>query len=348
MNKIGNFLREERLYILILIFVILMSVIVSTGAPHKAVKESSSYSETRKAKEELFLSREDAEEFFRQNRRVATLFSIVSLLIISMIFLGVVVDVVLLSSKLSGHAPDIRTRMLEPVGWNLWDVSKVAILFMFFGYMIIMTESALARVFPILKYGNFRMMLNSSMLDTLALVFIFYFSVWQYKEKLLKLGISFKNFLRNVFYGIVGYIAALPVLVVVLIITVIVTNLIKYTPQRQPVVELFLKEKNMTFLFYTSLFAAMVGPVVEELFFRGFMYTALRKYTGVFWSTVATAALFSTLHAHVVGTLPIFILGILLAYLYEKTGTIISSITVHVIHNLSMVVLVFLAKQTAV
>jgi membrane protease YdiL (CAAX protease family) len=39
------------------------------------------------------------------------------------------------------------------------------------------------------------------------------------------------------------------------------------------------------------------------------------------------------------------ILGLLLTYLYERTGTLVSSITVHIIHNLSMVFLVFLVKQ---
>ena len=137
-------------------------------------------------------------------------------------------------------------------------------------------------------------------------------------------------------------------MILILIITAVIINMTKYVPERQPLVELFLKEKDTAFLAYTSLFAAIVGPIIEELFFRGFMYAALKKYIGVFAAMVATAAVFAALHTHIVGFFPIMALGMLLAYLYEKTGTLVSSITVHVIHNLSMVFLVFLVKQVGI
>jgi membrane protease YdiL (CAAX protease family) len=38
------------------------------------------------------------------------------------------------------------------------------------------------------------------------------------------------------------------------------------------------------------------------------------------------------------------ILGILLAYLYEKTGSLVPSITVHITHNLASLFMVFLVK----
>jgi membrane protease YdiL (CAAX protease family) len=109
-----------------------------------------------------------------------------------------------------------------------------------------------------------------------------------------------------------------------------------------------MKEKNTMFLFYTSLFTAIVGPFIEELFFRGFMYNALKKFTGIFWATMLTAAVFAALHTNVIGFFPILALGIVLAYLYEKTGSLVSSITVHMIHNLSMVMFIFLVKQLGV
>ena len=112
--------------------------------------------------------------------------------------------------------------------------------------------------------------------------------------------------------------------------------------------ELLLKEKGGAFLAYSSLFAAILGPVIEELFFRGFLYGVFKKYIGVFWSMTITAAIFAALHTHIVGFFPIMALGMLLAYLYEKTGTLVSSITVHIMHNLGMVFLVLLIKQVGI
>lgn len=344
MNKIIEVMRRDRLYILLLIFVILMNVIMLLPADMRG-KAKAAKVETRKNIEDLFVKRDDIERIFYEKRYLALLFSLTSLLVFFVLFLGIAIDVILLSFKLARKRIEIYTYKLQTAKWNLWDVAKVAILFLFFGYMAITTESLLIRTFPLLRDDNFRMILNSSVLDTLAVVFILYFTVWQYKETLTSLGVSFKNFFRNVFYGIAGYIATIPILIVLLAMTVAIANLIKYVPERQPVVELFLKEKDVTFLAYTSIFASLVGPIIEELFFRAFMYNAMKKYIGIFWSMLITACIFAALHTHIVGFLPIMVLGILLAYLYEKTGTLVSSITVHTIHNFSMLLFVFLIKQ---
>ncbi len=338
-----KFIRKERLYILLLVFVILINIaVLTTGKDdHARVKPG-------KAKipaYQLQPSRQDVERIFKEKKYLAVLFSLAMLLIAAIFFLGVLVDTILASMKFAGNEPAIRTGDPGRVRWNLWDVYKVSILFLFFGHMTVLIESALVRVFPVLNNNNFRMILNSSVLDTIGIVFILYFTIGQYKERLISLGLTFRNFFKNVFYGVVAYVAAVPILIVVLVIIGVAVSVFKYVPERQPVVELFLREKDPTFLFYTSIFAAFVGPIIEELFFRAFMYQAFKKYVGVFWAVMVTSVFFAALHAHLIGFLPIMILGIVLCYVYEKTGSIVSSITVHTIHNLSMVFLVFLVKQ---
>lgn len=345
MNKLTRFIQKERLYILILILVLLFNAVLAmhNGPKQKAQNLRRSAAAAMEAEK---TRRSEFEEKLRKDEKLMVLFSLASLLILAVVLLGMVIDLLLFLPAITGK---LNIRTLDPpreVQWNLWDVCKVVILFMFFGYMILLTEVFLARVFRVLRADNFRMVLNTSILDILTVVFIVYFTVIQYKVGLKNLGISFRNFFKNVFYGITGYVALAPALILILAATAAVIGVTKYVPQRQPVVELFLKEKGTAFLTYSSLFAAVAGPIIEELFFRAFMYTAFKKYVGIFWAMILSAALFSALHAHVVGFVPIMILGIFLAYLYEKTGTLISSITVHVAHNLSMVFLVFLIKHS--
>ena len=340
MVKLAEFIKKERLYILLLIFVILLGA--ATGASHgKKGKRPAAL----KADEELFMKPAEAEKLLHENRYLAILFSLVSLLILATLFLGMIVDAVLIRLKLSGGRIQISTCKPGAAKWNLWDICRVAILFSFFGYMLVMAESALAGLWPGIKNDNFRMILNSSLLDALAVVLVIYFTVWQYKENIVDLGISLRNFARNVFYGAVGYLSVVPPLIGTIALIAFVLHVTRYVPEKQPVVELFLKERGTAFLAYTTVFAAVAGPMVEELFFRGFMYGALKKYIGIFWATMATAVLFSALHTDVVGFLPIVVLGIALAYVYEKTGTLVSSITLHMIHNFTMVFFVFLVKQ---
>ena len=340
MSKILQFLNRERLYILVLIFVAIFSVIMFLS-PEKSAK-------AKKAKAESAASikqeREKIEETLRKNANLTLLFGILTLLILTVLSLGIVIDLFVSAAILKKNF-DIRTLSPPAAGWTLWDICKVVILFLFFGYILVLTEAFWSRIFPVLKSDNIRMIVNTTILDALAVSFIIYFTVVQYKERLEALGLSMKNFFRNVFYGAVGYIALIPVLVLILAVTAVIINITKYVPERQPVVELFLKEKGVAFLTYSSLFAAVLGPLVEEIFFRGFMYGALKKRIGIYGAMALTAAIFAALHTHIVGFMPIMALGILLAYLYEKTGTLVSSITVHIIHNLSMVFVVFLVKQ---
>lgn len=350
MSRFSNFLKKERLYILLLVFVTILTAMMVSAPSDKIKSPAGSTVKIGqiKAEEKALEDRKAIERIFTENKYLALIFALASLLVIALFLLGIVIDLSLVIARSSGKKIEISTYEPQKTSWGMWDVSKVVILFLFFGYMLLMIESFLRRIFPIVKDDNFRMILNSSIMDALCVVFILYFTIGQYKEKLASLGLSLKNFFKNVYYGVVGYIALIPVLIGIIAVIALIVSVTKYAPPKQPVVELFLKEKDTSFLLYTGLFAAIAGPIIEELFFRGFVYSAVKKYIGVFWAALITAAMFASLHAHLVGFLPIFALGILLAYLYEKTGTLVSSITVHMIHNTGVVFLVFLVKKLGV
>ncbi len=352
MKRIARFMRSERLYLLLALFVLTVNIIffVPGQRHHRETASQPTVSaaggaSTLSTEDALSIRREEMERILHEKRPLALIISLVSLLILALVGLGVVIDVILVSTRLSGQRLDIATYRPAAVPWTLTDIMRVIVLFLFFGYMLVLIESALMHLVPVIANDNFRMMVNSSLLDILSIVFICYFTLGQYNQKLAALGLTLKNLKKNILYGIVGYIATLPILIGTLIVIAVIINLIHYVPEKQAVVELFLKETNVPLVAYTSLFAAIVGPFIEELFFRGFMYSAVKKYIGVFWATVVTAVIFGALHAHLVGFVPIMILGVLLAYLYEKTGSLVSSITVHMLHNLSMVFFVFLVKQ---
>ncbi len=85
----------------------------------------------------------------------------------------------------------------------------------------------------------------------------------------------------------------------------------------------------------------VVVPIGEEIFFRGFVYGGLRNRWGVLVATLASAAFFSALHLQVVHALPIFILGLVLALVYERTHSLVPAMVVHALNNISAVVSVW-------
>ena len=354
MTRLFEFIHRERLYFLLIIFILFVNAIIvnldiDTGRNAVGAEEAASEwnAEVRAVKEveDIFKKPEDMEKLLAENRPLAVILSLVSLLVIAVFLLGMLSDIALISFRMSKGPVDIATFPASPAGWTLVDVGKVVALFLFFGHVIIICESLLISVLPALKDDNFRMILNSFILDLLAVIFIIYFAVVKYGGKLQSLGLSVKNFSANLFYGLWGYVASVPLLIAALAVIMLIVKITGYVPEKQPVVELFMKETNVSFLFFSTLFAAIIGPAIEEIFFRGFMYKALKRHIGLLGAALLTSVIFAALHTNIVGFLPIFMLGLLLVYLYEKTGTLVASMTVHITHNLGMVLFVFLLKQ---
>ena len=75
--------------------------------------------------------------------------------------------------------------------------------------------------------------------------------------------------------------------------------------------------------------AIVVAPVVEELFFRGFAFPALRPQLGLWGAAAASALLFGLAHISLGLLLPTASLGLLLVYVYVRTGSLWSSILLH-------------------
>ena len=85
----------------------------------------------------------------------------------------------------------------------------------------------------------------------------------------------------------------------------------------------------------------IVAPLAEELFFRGFLYQALRKWRGVAQATVLSALLFAVAHGHPLLIAGIFPLGIILAYVFEKRNSLTATIATHAFFNgISLILIV--------
>lgn len=82
---------------------------------------------------------------------------------------------------------------------------------------------------------------------------------------------------------------------------------------------------------------AMVGsiaPFAEELFFRGFLMTALIRLMGVARGILVSAAIFAVVHIDVGAMIPIFVTGALLGWLYIRSGSIWPPTLAHAAQNI--------------
>ena len=101
---------------------------------------------------------------------------------------------------------------------------------------------------------------------------------------------------------------------------------------------------------WVLLIAAAIGaPLAEELLFRGLMYGVLRTSpVGMVGAALATSFVWASVHSNysVYGLTAIFLIGLYLAYLREKTGSLIAPIVCHGYYNASIVMVLAFAPQT--
>ncbi len=84
------------------------------------------------------------------------------------------------------------------------------------------------------------------------------------------------------------------------------------------------------------LVAGIVGPVAEEIFFRGIIYGFFRRW-GVAAALILSSVMFVLAHL-TLSTIPIpqIVGGIIFAISYEKEGSLIVPITIHSLGNMAI------------
>jgi membrane protease YdiL (CAAX protease family) len=77
----------------------------------------------------------------------------------------------------------------------------------------------------------------------------------------------------------------------------------------------------------------IVAPLVEELFFRGFVFSGLRTRYG--WPKAATLSslLFTVFHLQPLAIPPMLLLGYFVALLYQRSRSLWPSILMHMLMN---------------
>ena len=95
-------------------------------------------------------------------------------------------------------------------------------------------------------------------------------------------------------------------------------------------------DDSSTALFFVAVLVCVAAPIAEELFFRGFCFTALRRWIGVAGGAIATGVIFGLIHAgsaDVVFLVPLGVFGTLLCLLYHRTGSLLPCMVLHALNN---------------
>ncbi|KRA44336.1 hypothetical protein ASD72_10030 [Pseudoxanthomonas sp. Root630] len=83
----------------------------------------------------------------------------------------------------------------------------------------------------------------------------------------------------------------------------------------------------------TFLLIAVLGPIVEELVFRGMLLGGMARHISFGWSNVLQALLFAGIHNDMPRFFFYFAMGLLAGMLVRRTGSLVPAIVLHAINN---------------
>jgi uncharacterized protein len=107
---------------------------------------------------------------------------------------------------------------------------------------------------------------------------------------------------------------------------------------KQPLLTDIKSESDMLLIVGFAVLAIVCAPIAEEFFFRGFFYRALRSRMSVGVAAVIDGVIFGLIHydgPKSAVSLPVLaMLGVVFCLVYEKTGTLYSTIALHSLNNM--------------
>ncbi|MDT3699038.1 MAG: CPBP family intramembrane glutamic endopeptidase [Thermincola sp.] len=156
------------------------------------------------------------------------------------------------------------------------------------------------------------------------------------------LGLIWTNVGGNIKSGLLGGV----VLSVTVIGLGVLVSVVIGPPPPQDVEKMLTGIKQGKDILLPFISVSILAPISEELYFRGMVYPLIRSKWGVRTALILSGFFFSAMHFDLYRLIPIGVGGMVLAYFYEKTGSLVTSITAHSTWNTLMLLMMFLARQT--
>lgn len=152
----------------------------------------------------------------------------------------------------------------------------------------------------------------------------------EYGASLNEIGITLKDFKKNC---VIGLFIGFMMWVVISGCNLVVEKLFGEIPIH-PYIELFQPTNSLTQQIVLMVSVIILAPISEEIFFRGFAYTVFKKRLGRKVAVVFSSLLFAIVHFNLWWIFQIFLIGIVLAVLFDNSKSIVATISAHLTFNL--------------
>jgi membrane protease YdiL (CAAX protease family) len=159
---------------------------------------------------------------------------------------------------------------------------------------------------------------------------------WKYA---LGLGMG-KGFFKEALLGVLGWIAALPIIALGIGISVILSSL-GDAPMNHPIEDILGDSRLALLAFFL---AAVYAPISEELMFRGLLLSGLRARWSFWIAALFTSVIFAAVHPQGWAAIPVLAsIALCLSFLRAWRGNMVAPMVAHAVHNGLLVSFMLLA-----
>jgi len=141
----------------------------------------------------------------------------------------------------------------------------------------------------------------------------------------------------DVFLGVGGFILCFWLLVTFSFLNKWSLSHVGVVQDENPILTVLTRELGgaQRFWVYGVVFFSVVvmAPIAEEVLFRGLLYNFLRRHLDRWTAACAGALLFSFLHGVLADQWALFALGLMLTWVYERTGRLLPAVILHAVNN---------------
>jgi uncharacterized protein len=142
----------------------------------------------------------------------------------------------------------------------------------------------------------------------------------------------------DVFAGLGAGVGAIIAGTIVIAITIAIVRAITGS---EPTSSTALDNTSGVWLVLNALMAVLLAPVCEEVYFRGFLFQGLRARMRFLWAAVLSGSFFAFVHVEPIRFFGLAVMGVILAAVFERRRTLVSSMVAHATVNLVAVIFLF-------
>lgn len=262
---------------------------------------------------------------------------IVAMLGLALFFSGLIIDYILFSRRKELKATwKARIAYLRTRPWTWQDAALITLAVSF-------TFSIATLILPVISSNTTDDLAEDNLIVILIKTLLFHGTALISILALIKIrGFSLKQafgatenrFKHDILMGISFYIGAIPIIIVLGILSAIILTALNIPINQQEIATMFTSPTTPLWLkSYLMGLAIIVAPIVEEICFRGILLPLFIKNNKPIAAIFLVSLLFAFVHCHIPSIAPLTGIAAAFSLGYIHTGSLVTPIAMHAIFN---------------